>query len=1080
MESVLGKQQALVRLMSSEPSLLSGLDDELLNNITLLADGGTMKHKRSERHVQAPRKNIQLYAENAGFAEKPTAITSSKRAALNRAGTVLLSPASNATAIAATESAKQVTRAAQRNAVTSIAPVVLLEDGALSRVGANTKKKTRKAKRRARKKSGSGTSSSEDDGHQAKREMATDDSDLLSSYAVNGSVSCASDSDEGPQIANLRRVPPPSPDTKASSASRILLDPLHFVARDQWIPRSSRKACYVCMRDFNVLRKRHSCRMCGEVICSRCSVFREVNLPVVDNKFRICSCCFVAYRKRAEESELASPDAVAGMPYPSTGDLVDPAQSPIDEVSPALSPGNFNAIPILQAPPSDTTSDHSSSRNTSNTTSELSFSSDSTFDMANYLSGSFSAPRSTEEELEAVLKAKQLEKEVEASQQRIEALEAQIALQESQKDLLSTEQQAQLRDARATIKLLQEKLRIQELSAKQAAYNRDSICLSKLRQTELYASEDDESAALRKKLKVLERQLKQAGISVAEVIPYEVAKRKVQEISRRLQEIGSSEVVLENKQAQAAARKEYYILEQEMEKYHMALVMTDEYIEEQRRLEHEWEEDNRVANLNAVRLLRSAIPVDISRLSEKDLITSPTPTGTAFPAELARRLKRTNVLQLLRTDPKTIVKMHPSVIEGYRTTGLTLLERRALHHVLREPFHEWRKQQKDEMAQKKYSWYCKLKDAFVAAASTLQSHCESSGTTHSVDTEAVVERHTCKLLGLACPVRAEERVRKLYCGLGFSSEPIYFKEDILKSDPEGAGEKALLEAQGHAREVVANQRQRELKAHYRMNMREVAQAAGALEEMDAILDRVRDLDQSFPCVLTGESPELFERNQVSQCTLLLNCTRELALLLAKRAGICLTGKRDAANDEEDTRSPVEIKESIRAVDAMQQILDDMNETLFKSANGSLFAMALGTYRGIQELITDTREKNLSACERSHNHPFQSPVEWMKQRVPWKKRTSLAADKTQLRNNHGVATNSRGGKPSALPTSALLFDAIKARRKQPDRRTTEAGTSPKLPVCKPASLMDAIRARKRAPSSDTVEEAALAADAATSA
>ncbi|RLN54870.1 hypothetical protein BBJ29_002474 [Phytophthora kernoviae] len=434
-----------------------------------------------------------------------------------------------------------------------------------------------------------------------------------------------------------------------------------------------------------------------------------------------------------------------------------------------------------------------------------------------------------------------------------------------------------------------------------------------------FMSNEDESAALKKKLKVLERQLKQAGISVAEVIPYEVAKRKVEEVSKRLQEIGSSEVVLENKQAQAAARKEYYILEQEMEKYHMALVMTDEYIEEQRRKEFEWEEEHRVANLQAARLLRSAMPVNISRLSERDLIELATPTGVAFPAELARRLKRTNVLQLLRTDPKTIVKMHPSVIEGYRTTGLTLLERRALHHVMLHPFQEWKKQQMDELSQKKYSWYCKLKDAFVTAASNFQNHCETSGTAFDIavhdDDEVAMEQHNCSLLGQACPVRAEERVRKLYSGLGFLPDAGYIKEDILKGDPEGAGEKALLEAQAHAREMVTNQRQRDLKAHYKMQMREVAQAAGALEEMDTILDRVRALDEALPFSLPSCSKQdstrgMHERKQLTHCNSLLSCTRELALLLAKRAGICLTGKRDPANDEKDSRSPVEMEANL--------------------------------------------------------------------------------------------------------------------------------------------------------------------------
>lgn len=848
---------------------------------------------------------------------------------------------------------------------------------------------------------------------------------------------------------------------------------------------SARKACYVCMREFNVLRKRHSCRMCGEVVCSRCSVFREVNLPVLENKFRICSCCFVAYRKKLEERSQQNQEDEADTSDPGSDDSADHRESASTRGG-SLSAGNLElpappasgTVPLFQTSPllspSDNISDHSSSRNTMNTMSDFSFSSDTLYDTSNFSSGSFSGSRNMEEELEAVLKAKQLEKEVEASQKRIQVLEAQIVTQESQQDLLSTEQQAQLRDARATIKLLQEQLRMQELNARQAAHNRDSICLSKLRQTELYTNEGDESNALKKKLKILERQLKQAGISVAEVIPYEMAKKKVTEISRRLQEIGSSEVVLEDKQAQAAARKEYYILEQEMEKYHTALVMTDEYIEEQRRQEQEWEDANRVANLEALCLLRSAIPVDISRMSERDLIGLMTPTGTKFPAELARRLKRTNVLQLLRTDPTTIVKMHPSVIEGYRTTGLTLLERRALHAVMQGPFKEWKKQQKDEMAQKKYAWYCKLKEAFVTAATNLRNHCESCAATDTEILEAgdenVDSRHSCTLLGLACPVRAEEKIRKLYCGLGFTSDAAFIKEDILKSDPEGAGEKALLEAQAHAREMVANQRQRDLKAHYKMNMRDVAQAVGALEEMDSILEQVRVLDGSF-------STSTGDENQLNRCNSLLNSARELMLLLAKRAGICVTGKRDPANDEEDTRSPVEIREASRAIAFLQEILADVKVLLRENKS----VMAAATYKAVQELLDDVRQKNSTARDGSREMTTSSV-----NRVPWMKKTeSDNEDTDQRRSSNDVSSartvnNQPRGLPDALPTSALLFDAIKARRKQNGKRTSandsntkknESPTEAPQPS-KPLDLMAAIRGQKRAQSNSSVEDSAV--------
>ncbi|RLN14814.1 hypothetical protein BBJ28_00016266 [Nothophytophthora sp. Chile5] len=1240
------KQEVLVRLVSSDPSLFGGLDSELLASITLSsATSGSMSIPMKNLNDRKPmnprhdgtkdststirgkmvteavlgrpaRKNIRLYSEETtlgGTKNPPTLPVASKepskakRTPLTRATTVLLSPSSSATAVAATASTKKEIKNAiidDRNKKAAIvrststpatkknrpAPIVLLDAGMLDRMNATTstrptapqqqqkdvdervsasstplsslsaytslasystdfvKKKSRKPRTRGKKKNNGSTNNSEDDlsqrelAHAAERERETlmrirsieeqyefgrpttglNDFSLIESSRSNNlassamtvdSMSNTSDSDEGQQVASSYVTASSTDYTiKSTTASRLLLDHRCFVTRDQWVPRRY-AACYVCMREFRVLRKRHSCRMCGEVICSRCSMFREVDLPVLENKFRICSCCFVAYRKKMDDAEQQEQDEEADASDNSCN--MNPAESV--DASAASSGGSSSASPSPSTPPlpaptslfqaslslspSDTTSDRSSSRNTMNSMSDFSFCSDTPCEMSALLSNSFSASRNIEDELEAALKAKQLEKEVEASQHRIQALEKQIADQESQQDLLSTEQQGKLQDARATIKLLQEKLRMQELNAKQAAHNRDSICLSKLRQTELYTNADDESAALKKKLKILERQLQHAGISVAEVIPYAVAKQKVAEISKRLQEIGSSEVVLENKQAQAAARKEYYVLEQEMEKYHTALVMTDEYIEEQRRQEFEWEQANRVANIDAARLLRSAIPVDISWLSEKDLTRLETPTGAVFPAELARRLKRTNVLQLLRVNPKTIVKMHPSVIEGYRTTGLTLLERRALHHVMQEPFQEWKKQQKEEMAQKKYVWYSKLKDALVAAVANFEKHCELS--TGSVDTtesedgeDPSTQLHTCELLGLSCPVRSEGKVRKLYSGLGFSPDAEYFKEEILKSDPEGAGEKALLEAQAHAREMVANQRQRDLKVHYKMNMRGVAQALVALEEMDVLLERVRMLDEVFPyspAVAQGDDAgESHECEQLAQCNSLLSNARELALLLAKRVGICLSGKRGMVNDEEDTRSPMEVREAVRAVDFLLHMLADIHALLFEEASvlrEKKSAVSLGALKHVEELLLDVHRKNEQALESESTLALADAGKATK-RVSWAERpirdalhsaddeqTSVASSTNSSEESPASDRSSRRP-PAVLPTSALLFDAIKARRKQNDRRqsgkasngaTNEKTPAPALPtpsVAKPMDLMAAIRSRKCEQSNDS--------------
>ncbi|CEG48306.1 hypothetical protein L915_20246 [Plasmopara halstedii] len=1080
------KQKALVQLISSDPSLLSGLDDELLASITLssnpptqwLEQQSTLMTRKCNQSIGVPtvRETIQLYPEDAPFVEKkkpsnlPRSLRAANKLSAPRATTVLLSPSSTAIALAATYRSKQnlgssthkissnncsTTKDANYPAIQREQPasVILFDASMLNAADGNTnavkspherKKKSKRMRRLGKTRSSSENDSSTDSENDLKYKKA-DKTVWGTSSLIRCSGSFESESDEGIQAVGTITS---SATCDGGVASRLLLDH-HFVPRDRRILVSAQKACYVCMREFSVLRKRHSCRMCGQVICRRCSVVRQVRTPLMEDKLRLCTCCFVACRRQQEgeisqshcNNEASTSESAndGNFGYLERSIITSKLDLPVSSAS---------GSGFFQAPsPSDNTSNRSSS--TLNNMSDFSFSSDTISDA-----------RIIEEELEAILKAKALEKEVEASQERILALEAQIATQESQQDLLSIEQQAELHDARATIKSLHEKLCTQEANARQAAFDRDSICLNKLRQTEVYANEDDESDALKKKLRVLERQLQQAGISVAEVIPYDVAKKKVAEISKRLQEIGSSEVVLEDKHAQAAARKEYYVLEQEMEKYHMALVMSDEYIEEQQRQEQEWEDANYTENIKALHLLRSAIPVNIARLSERELIKIVTPTGSKFPPELARRLKRTNVLQLLRTSPTTIAKMHPSVIEGYRTTGLSLLERRALHAVMIEPSRGWKKQQRDDLAQRKYAWLCKLKESFMTAAKYLTNHLHDDvGSNHTI----IRSEHHCDLASSICPVRTEERMQKLYSGLGFTTNAEYMTEDIVKSDPEGAGEKALLEAQDYVQNIAPIQRQKILKVHYKTNMREFAQALSALEEMDSLLAQLRSLDDSFPLETSG-------RQQLNQCVLLLNTARELMQLHAKRAGICVTGKRDFAKDKEDIRSPAEIREACRAVIFLQEILGDVEALLSqKDVRGEHETLiAAATLKSLRELINDVRQKNLTTLNDADKINAASE----RSRVPWVKRRKVNTPTNQCTLSNDQTSNNSF--TAAIPTSASVFNAIKARRKQRESIICSHSNQNQLStetsrVNKSLDLMAAIRAQKRAMSTEPIEE-----------
>jgi hypothetical protein len=61
----------------------------------------------------------------------------------------------------------------------------------------------------------------------------------------------------------------------------------------QWVRNRDRAECVVCCRRFHQLtRRRHHCRLCGEVICRECSVHKDVDLPTVGpTALRICMSC---------------------------------------------------------------------------------------------------------------------------------------------------------------------------------------------------------------------------------------------------------------------------------------------------------------------------------------------------------------------------------------------------------------------------------------------------------------------------------------------------------------------------------------------------------------------------------------------------------------------------------------------------------------------------------------------------------------------------------------------------------------------------------------------------------------------
>ncbi|CAI5707413.1 unnamed protein product [Peronospora farinosa] len=85
---------------------------------------------------------------------------------------------------------------------------------------------------------------------------------------------------------------------------RILMQGV--MARNSWAKSDSRKSCSVCSRKFGPTRRRHHCRLCGDLICRRCAIVRDApkdegadstsrTFEIVKTKF--CIICVTKMRK---------------------------------------------------------------------------------------------------------------------------------------------------------------------------------------------------------------------------------------------------------------------------------------------------------------------------------------------------------------------------------------------------------------------------------------------------------------------------------------------------------------------------------------------------------------------------------------------------------------------------------------------------------------------------------------------------------------------------------------------------------------------------------------------------------------
>ena len=283
--------------------------------------------------------------------------------------------------------------------------------------------------------------------------------------------------------------------------------------------------------------------------------------------------------------------------------------------------------------------------------------------------------------------------------------------------------------------------------------------------------------------KKFEQTLNQNGIQVTEEIEYDVAKAKIAELTDQMKEL------VQDGLNDYTAQKKYYALEEQMAKYTSALMLTDEWAEEQAAAEEKWEDEVAAGNMEALIKLRRCMPVNIRHLSEEQLTSDPSPNGKTLPLPVARKFKRTNVLQLIRMDPDDIEKMHPSLLEGLRTTGLTLTERMALYAHLKNVGEYWKTMTQDPSFERKWMWSESLKSKLKEMLGQYNRHVEQYGPPGNHPYQKRNDPSTsnaCPLLGNQCPVKANS-VISYDEDYGYPSEAKYEVSEAKKSTLQGDG-----------------------------------------------------------------------------------------------------------------------------------------------------------------------------------------------------------------------------------------------------------------------------------------------------
>ncbi|KAF0683718.1 Aste57867_24280 [Aphanomyces stellatus] len=86
---------------------------------------------------------------------------------------------------------------------------------------------------------------------------------------------------------------------RVNSRSTDVLRMDQLMHQDEWVADSERHRCHVCTRNFTKLRRKHHCRICGEVVCGNCLLKKYAELPVKGRTdVKVCMSCILSHANK--------------------------------------------------------------------------------------------------------------------------------------------------------------------------------------------------------------------------------------------------------------------------------------------------------------------------------------------------------------------------------------------------------------------------------------------------------------------------------------------------------------------------------------------------------------------------------------------------------------------------------------------------------------------------------------------------------------------------------------------------------------------------------------------------------------